>query len=295
MRIGHHVSISGFLSNAAARAVEIGANTLQIFSSSPRQWKASQLSLPEVARFRRAREKHDLAPLVVHDNYLINLAASEQSAVRALSVAAFRGEIERAVILEADYLVAHPGNYRGQTLEQGLLNIVQALAAASAGLNFGGLVVLLENTVGAGGGVQVGGRFEELKVLRDFALQHTGLKIGFCIDTCHTHCSGYDLATEAGAKATFIEMGGILGFDNIHVIHANDSMTPCNSHIDRHEHIGKGYIGEQGFRRILSHPKLRHKPFLLETPVDEPGDERRDIETLKSLCRKSRTITTKSS
>ncbi|MEO8028024.1 MAG: deoxyribonuclease IV [Bryobacteraceae bacterium] len=294
MRIGHHVSIAGSVVNAALQAVEIGANTLQIFSSSPRQWKGSKLSLPDVARFRKEREKHDLTPLVIHDNYLINLASRDGN-VRNLSIAAFREELERALILEADFLVAHPGNYKDQTLEQGLLNIIQALATASAGLNTGSLTVLLENTVGAGGGVQVGGRFEELKVLREFALQHTGLRIGFCIDTCHTHASGYDLATPDGAKKTFAEMEGVLGFENIHVIHANDSKAPLGSHIDRHEHIGKGYIGEHGFRRILTHPKLRHKPFLLETPVDQPGDERRDIEILKSLCRNSRTTIKKSS
>ncbi len=267
---------------------------MQIFSSSPRQWKGSKLSLPDVARFRKERDKHDLTPLVIHDNYLINLAAKEGN-VRNLSIAAFREELERAVILEADFLVAHPGNYKHQTLEQGLLNIIQALAAASDGLDTKGLVVLLENTVGAGGGVQVGGKLEELKVLREFAAQHTALKVGFCIDTCHTHAAGYDLATEAGAQDTFAELDRVLGFEHIHVIHANDSKGALGSHIDRHENIGKGYIGEQGFRRILSHPKLRPKPFLLETPVENPGDDQRDIETLQSLCRKSRTPTTKSS
>ncbi len=267
---------------------------MQIFSSSPRQWKGSTLSLPDVARFRQERDKHDLAPLVIHDNYLINLAAREGN-VRDLSIAAFREELQRAIVLEADFLVAHPGNYKDQTLEQGLLNIIQALANASDGIDTKSLTVLLENTVGAGGGVQVGGKFEELKILRDFAIEHTELKVGFCIDTCHLHASGYDLATEAGAKQTFAELDRVLGFENIHVIHANDSKTPLGSHMDRHCNIGKGYIGEQGFRRILTHPKLRHKPFLLETPVDEPGDDRRDIEILKSLCRKSRTTTTKSS
>jgi len=294
VRIGRHVSIAGSLSNASKEAVSIGANTMQIFSSSPRQWKGSTLSLSAVARFRQERDRHDLAPLVIHDNYLINLAAKEGT-VRDLSIAAFREELQRALILEADFLVAHPGNYREQTLEQGLLNIVQGMAIASAGIDTKGLTVLLENTVGAGGGFQVGGKFEELKVLRDFAIEHTSLQIGFCIDTCHLHASGYDLATEAGAKATLAELGRVLGFENIHVIHANDSKTPLGSHVDRHANIGKGYIGEQGFRRILTHPKLRQKPFLLETPVDEPGDDRREIETVKSLCRKSRTTTTKSS
>src|ERR1700726_2871763 len=119
IRIGHHTSISGALENSALKAVELGANTFQIFSSSPRQWKPSVLSAPSIAQFQRVREKHDLTPLVIHDNYLINLASAHEI-IRAQSVQAFRGELERAIAIGADYLVAHPGNYKGQTLEQGI-------------------------------------------------------------------------------------------------------------------------------------------------------------------------------
>jgi deoxyribonuclease-4 len=144
-------------------------------------------------------------------------------------------------------------------------------------------MVLLENTAGAG--AALGSRFEELGVMRQFAAELTDLKIGFCIDTCHCLASGYDVSTAAGLKQTVAEMDRTLGIENVRVIHSNDSKTGLGSHVDRHEHIGRGYIGEDGFRRILNHPKLRTKTFILETPVDEEGDELRNLEALKRLCR----------
>ena len=126
-----------------------------------------------------------------------------------------------------------------------------------------------------------------------FAAELTDLTIGFCIDTCHCHSSGYDVATAAGVKQTVAEIDRVLGIDNVKVIHANDSKTQLGSHVDRHEHIGHGYIGEEGFRRILNHPKLHNKAFILETPNDNAGDEARNIETLKKLCRKSSTTSSR--
>lgn len=292
LRIGIHTSIAGALEKSALKAHELGANTFQIFSSSPRQWKASTLSAPGIAAFQRVREKHDLAPLVIHDNYLINLASAHEN-VRALSVEAFRGELARAIAIGAEYLVAHPGNYKGCTIEQGILNFIQGVAAAASGLKFEKLMLLVENTVGAG--AQLGSRFEELHVIREYGAQMTDLAIGFCLDTCHLLAAGYDIATPQGLKKTVAEADRLLGIDNVRVMHANDSKSPLASHIDRHAHIGQGYIGLEGFRRILAHPRLRSKAFILETPVDQAGDDRRNLDTLKSLCPKSRTTTTKSS
>jgi deoxyribonuclease-4 len=292
LRIGLHTSIAGALERSALKAAELGANTFQIFSSSPRQWKASVPSQPGIQLLKRARERHDLAPLVIHDNYLINLAAASE-AIRALSIEAFRGELERAIAIGAEYVVAHPGNYRGHTLEQGLLHLLQGVAAAAHGLKFGKLMLLIENTVGAG--AQIGGRLEELHVIRDYASRMTDLPVGFCLDTCHLLASGYDVATAAGLKKTVAEIDRVLGLEHVRVMHANDSKTPLGSHVDRHENIGQGYIGLDGFRRILNHPGLRSKAFILETPVDKDGDDQRNLDTLKSLCRKSRTTTTRSS
>jgi len=251
-------------------------------------WKARPPSLEEVRRMREAREEFDLAPLVIHDNYLINLAAADES-IRRKSIAAFRGELERAVLIGAEFLVAHPGNYKNWTLEDGLRQAASSLAEAVDGLKTAGLTLLLENT--AGSGKSIGGRFEELAEIRRLAEDRCGLEIGYCIDTAHCLAAGYDVATPRGLRETVKEAGSVLGLDRVGVMHANDSKAPLASRVDRHEQIGKGYIGEEGFRRILRHPKLRKKPFILETPVEEEGDDRRNVEKLKELCRRSPTIT----
>jgi deoxyribonuclease IV len=284
LRLGLHTSISKSLENAAMKAVEAGANTFQIFSASPRMWRASPPAPSAVKLLQRARERYDLAPLVIHDNYLINLASCSEP-LRLQSTAAFRGEMERALAIGAEYLVAHPGNCKGHSVEQGIHAVIRSLAEAAQGLDTTNLTVLLENT--AGSGAALGSRFEELGVMRQFAAELTDLKIGFCIDTCHCLASGYDVSSAAGLRRTVAEMDRVLGIDNVLVIHSNDSKTGFGSHVDRHQHIGQGFIGEEGFRRILNHPKLRTKAFILETPVDAEGDELRNLEALKRLCRRS--------
>jgi deoxyribonuclease-4 len=244
-------------------------------------WRASVPDAQQIRLLKRAREKYDLKPLAIHSNYLINLASCSQE-LRSKSAESFRSEMERGLEIGAEYLVVHPGNCKGHTVEQGIVALVQSLAEAASGLDTRGLMVLLENT--AGSGEALGSRLEELALMRDCALQVTDLQVGFCIDTCHCHASGYDVATAAGLKKTVAEIDGVLGIENVRVIHTNDSKTPFNSRVDRHENIGEGHIGEEGFRRILNHPKLRSKPFILETPVDQEGDDRRNIETLKRLA-----------
>ena len=280
MRVGLHTSIAGALEGAALEAAKLGANTFQIFSSSPRMWKASVPSAPAIKLLNNAREKHDLFPLVIHDSYLINLASADE-VIRRKSIDAFRGELQRAIAIGAEFLVAHPGNYKGQTIEQGIYRVVEGVAEAAQGLTFGKLTLLLENTVGAG--AQLGGKFEELHVMREFAPKLTDLPIGFCLDTCHLLGAGYDITTEAGLADTLAEADRLLGLDNVHVIHANDSKGKLGSHLDRHQNIGEGEIGLEAFRRIVNHPQLRKKAFILETPVDNPGDDRRNLETLKAL------------
>ncbi len=287
MRIGIHTSIAGSLEKAALKAAELGANTFQIFSASPRMWRASQPDPVEVRRLKRARERLDLTPLAVHDNYLINLAASDP-VIREKSIAAFRAEIERALVLGAEYLVAHPGNYRGQTLEQGIRNVGLALERAARGMK-SRLMLLLENTAGCG--AQIGCRFEELAAIRELAQERVDLPVGFCLDTAHCLAAGYDIATADGLRRTVHEADRLLGLERVKVIHTNDSKAPLGARVDRHQHIGRGHIGDEGFRRILAHPKLRSKAFILETPVDEEGDDLRNVQTLKRLCRKSRTTT----
>jgi deoxyribonuclease-4 len=283
LRIGIHTSKSGSLENAALKAHELGANTFQIFSSSPRTWKAGRPDAADVRKFEAARAKFDLAPLAIHDSYLINLASCEP-AIRQQSISAFRGEIERALAIGAEYLVMHPGHCKGQPLEQGLMNVVQGLEEAAQGLRSDRLTILLENTVGAGG--QIGSRFEELAVIREFAGQRMDLRIGYCLDTCHCFASGnYNVATADGLKATVKLIETHLGIDNVPVFHTNDSKGAAGSRLDRHANIGEGQIGTEGFQRILNHPKLKKKAFILETPVDNPGDDRRNVDALWSVCR----------
>ena len=229
------------------------------------------------------RDKHDLHPLVIHDSYLINLASIDPT-IRAQSIAAFRGEVERALAMGADYLVAHPGNYKGQSIEAGMLAVIRGLTEATEGLKSKTLMVLLENTVGAG--AQLGRKFEELAVMGQLAQKEMNIKVGSCLDTAHCFaCGTYDISTAVGLRNTLKEADAVLGIENVRVIHTNDSKVGCGTCVDRHEHIGKGHIGLEGFRRILNHPKLRDKAFILETPVDEPGDDQRNLDTLKSLCK----------
>lgn len=281
MRVGLHTSISGSLESSALEAARLGANTFQIFSSSPRQWKASVPSAPGIKLLQRAREKHDLYPLVIHDNYLINLASADET-IRRKSIEAFRGELVRAIAIGAEYLVAHPGNYKGLSIEQGIHNVLAGIAEAATGLDYGKLMLLIECTAGAG--AQLGGKFEELHVMREFAPKLTGLPVGFCLDTCHLLASGYDITTEAGLNETMEEADRLLGLDNVRVIHANDSKGALGSHLDRHQNIGEGCIGLEAFRRIIKHAALRDKPFILETPVEKPGDDQRNLDTLRALA-----------
>ncbi len=281
LRIGIHTSRAKSLEEAGLEAHRLGANTFQIFSASPRMWRASKPGAADIQRLTAVRERLDLTPLVIHTNYLVNLASLDPE-VRTKSVASFRGELDRAKAIAADYLVLHPGNYKGQSLEQGLAAFALGLAEAASGFTAPALTVLLENTVGSGH--QIGRRFEELRMIRDLASRETALPVAYCLDTCHLFAAGFNVAEAAGLEETICAADRILGLDLVRVIHANDSKGELGSHLDRHENIGKGRIGESGFRRILTHPQLRPKPFILETPVESDDDARRDIDALKRLA-----------
>jgi deoxyribonuclease-4 len=293
LRIGIHTSSSPRLQNAALKALELGANCLQIFSASPRMWRAAPPPPEEAEAMKQLRAEHDLRPLVIHDSYLINLASGDET-IRAKSIAAFRAELERAFLIGAEYLVIHPGSHKDRTLEEGILAIAAALQEASAQLapppQFS---LLLENTAGAGN--TIGRTLEELKQIHDLAAPRVPFPIGYCLDTCHLYASGFDVATQAGLRDTVKRAEAVLGLDHVPVIHTNDSKGALASKLDRHANIGEGQIGLDGFRRILNHPKLRSKAFVLETPIDQPGDDLRNVNALKALCPKSRTTTKKSS
>jgi deoxyribonuclease IV len=280
IRIGIHTSIAGDISSSLEIAHGLGANALQIFSSSPRMWNRGGMRIAEAeaARFRARRKELGLGPLVIHDNYLINLA-SPNPVLRTRSVQAFHQELVRAIALGADYLVAHPGSGRESTPLAAVAAIAQGLKQAARGLKLGDLKILLENT--AGQGTSIGSRFEELRAILDSS---PDLPLGICIDTAHTFAAGWDLRTAEGLEKTLQALDRTVGLDRVYVVHVNDSKTHVGSRVDRHEHIGKGKIGLEAFGRILNHPLLAGRAFILETPIDKPGDDdRRNVAALWKL------------
>ena len=281
-RIGVHLGTAGGASNAVERAREIGANTFQIFSSSPRMWRAPKVDPKQADRMRELRAKHDVGPLVIHTSYLVNVC-SQTVEIREKSVAAFRGEIERALVLGAEYLVLHPGSWKGLTREEGLKLAAESIARAVAGLPWQGtgFHILIENTAGAE--FSLGGSFEQVAEL--VARLKPVAPVGVCLDTCHTHVAGYDLVTAKGYEETMSKIAATVGFDAVRVWHCNDAKAERGSKLDRHDHIGQGTIGVEPFRRLLNDARFAHAAFIAETPVDEPGDEERNVRILKSLVK----------
>jgi deoxyribonuclease-4 len=302
VRIGIHTSIAHGFSGSLESASKLGCNALQIFSASPRMWPriGSRILDSDAAAFRAKRAELGLGPLVIHANYLINLASSDP-VMRVRSIQAFHDEMVRGVALSADYLVVHPGSCcgktpgRGKTMAQALRDVAQAIRQAARGVRLCGkfgdlrdcrLRVLLENTSGMG--MAIGSRFEELKAIMDGAPE---LPLGVCLDTAHAFHAGYDIRSEAGLAQTIAALDRTVGLTRVAVLHVNDSKTPFASRVDRHEHIGRGKIGLEAFRRILNHPRLSAnssggcpgRAFLLETPIDAPGDDRRNVRRLWDL------------
>ena len=291
-RLGAHLSIAGGLPRAVDRAAASRCDALQIFTKSAGQWKARTLPPEEIALFRRRVEETGIHPVVAHNSYLINLAAAS-SALRSQSLAALLEEFDRAESLGLAGLVMHPGSYTSGTEAGGLRLIGQALASLLASRPTARTRILLEHT--AGQGTNLGHRFEHLAAILD----HVGgsPRVGVCLDTCHLLTAGYDLCSEEGYEETFRQFARIVGLDRIHVFHLNDSKKPCGSRVDRHEHIGKGCLGLEPFRRLLNDERFQGLPMLLETPkLETPASKRRsdvdpwDARNLRTLRRLMRTV-----
>jgi deoxyribonuclease-4 len=283
-RIGVHLGTAGGASNAVERAREIGANTFQIFSSSPRMWRAPKVDSKQAERMRALRVALDVSPLVIHTSYLVNVC-SQSGEVREKSIAAFRGEIERALVLGAEYLVLHPGSWKGLTREEGLKLAASSIKRAIDGLPWQGtgFHILIENTAGAE--FSLGGSFEQVAELVERL--RASAPVGVCLDTCHTHVAGYDLVSAEGYEETMTQVAATVGFDAVRVWHCNDAKAARGSKLDRHQHIGQGTMGVEPFRRLLNDARFAHAAFIAETPVDEPGDEERNVRVLKSLAQSS--------
>jgi deoxyribonuclease-4 len=280
-RIGVHLSTAGGSWTAVDRAVEIGANTFQIFSSSPRMWRASLVKPADARKMRELRSRYGVGPVAIHASYLINVC-SQTETVRANSVAAFRGEVERALALGAEFLVLHPGSWKGLTRDEGLRLAAESIERAVAGIDFAGkdFRILIENTAGAE--FSLGGKLEQVAELVERL--RPCAPVAVCLDTCHIHVAGYDIVSDAGYAGTMRQVGAILGFDTVRVWHCNDAKAAFGSKLDRHQHIGEGTIGAAPFRRLLHDPRFAHCAFIAETPVDEPGDEARNVAALKALA-----------
>ena len=279
-RIGIHLGTTGGASSAVERAREIGANTLQIFSSSPRMWRAGKIDPKEGVRVRNARAALDVGPLVIHTSYLVNVC-SQSDEVREKSVAAFRGEIERALALGAEFLVLHPGSWKGLTRDEGLKLAADSITRAIDGLAWQGTAfhILIENTAGAE--FSLGGSFEQVAEL--VSRLRVSAPVAVCLDTCHTHVAGYDLVSAEGYEETMQQVAATVSFDAVRVWHMNDAKAARGSKLDRHEQIGKGTIGLEPFRRLLNDERFARAAFIAETPVDAPGDEERNVQALLAL------------
>ncbi len=280
LKIGLHTSTSGGVETAAERAYRLGCNAFQIFSSSPRMWVPFPISRPQAEAMHLLRAQHQLAPLVIHTSYLVNLCSATPEFLRK-SITAFRGEVERGLALGAEYLVLHPGSFRGKTREEGLICAADSIAASVEGLDLeaGKLKILIENTAGAE--FSLGGSFDQVAELLDRLRR--AVPVGACIDTCHTHVSGYDIVTAEGFAATMKKLDATVGLKNVLVWHCNDAKSAFGSKLDRHQHIGQGTIGIEPFRRLLNDARTQHASFIAETPIDVPGDDQRNVETLKNL------------
>jgi len=280
-RIGIHLSTSGGTWTAVQRALDCGANCFQIFSSSPRQWKPSAVSASDAEKMRTLRATHNIAPLTIHASYLINLC-SQSEEVRKNSTAAFRGEVERALAIGANYLVFHPGSWKGLTRAEALQHAATNIEQAIDGLDCqtSQLRILIENT--AGSEFSMGGKLDQVADL--LHLLDRCAPVDVCLDTCHTHVAGYDIVTPEGYEETIQLIADSFGTQRVRVWHCNDAKAARGSKLDRHEHIGEGTIGPAAFRRLLHDTRFAHAAFIAETPVDDPGDTLRNVSILRTLA-----------
>ena len=279
MRIGLHVSIAGRIYEAIDRAEELGCETIQIFSRNPRGWLAARLDSSDADEFKRRKKAAGIFPVLVHIPYLINLATPDERLAKK-SMAAYIEDLERTNALGAEYFVTHLGSHVGSGEGAGIEHFAGRLNTILKRAN-PKCMILLENT--AGSGDSLGCRFEQIKRIID-AIEEKK-KIGVCFDTEHAYGAGYDVSTKEGLEETLKEFDRNIGLNRLKAVHFNDSKARLASRVDRHEHIGKGFIGKEGMKRIINHPKLKDLPFIMETPKKKPADDPMNMKMARSLCR----------
>jgi deoxyribonuclease-4 len=276
--LGAHESVARGIHLAFDRIQDAGGNALQIFTRNQRQWNPAPVSQEEQQLFTAAWQKHGNMPVASHASYLINLASGKPDLVKK-SITAFADELKRCELLNLSLVVIHPGSHGGDGVETGISRFTENLDRALE-IADNEVMVLLETTAGQGTGL--GSRFEELAAILEGSQYPE--KLGACIDTCHIFAAGYDIRSEESYQATMDEFDTLVGIQRIKFFHLNDSKKGLGSRVDRHEHIGQGEIGLDGFRNLLNDPRFTDHPMTLETPKGKDLQEDRDnLATLRSL------------
>lgn len=276
LRLGTHVSIAGGLDKAFSRGEQVGCTAIQIFTKNASRWKAKELQQDQIDAFKEARLKSSIDFVAAHDSYLINLASPEPDK-RHRALSAFIDEVERCAALGIEYLVMHPGAHMGNGIDNGLMLLTDSFRTIFSEVP-AGVTVLLENT--AGQGTCLGDHFEHLATVIEKVPEGD---FGICLDTCHAFAAGYDLSTTEGYQATMDEFDRLIGLDRLQLIHANDCKKPLGSRVDRHQHIGQGEMGSEGFAALMQDRRLRRVPKIIELPPGE--DNCFDLENLGLLRR----------
>ena len=258
------MSIAGGVYRALWRGQELGCDTIQIFTKNATQWQAKPLTKRDTEAFHQAREEMGIEPLIAHNSYLINLATPDD-ALYERSLEALWEELQRAETLEIPYLVMHPGSHRGAGEREGLYRIARGINLLHYRGGDMGLMIVLETT--AGQGTSLGHRFEHLA--RIIEMVEEDQRVGVCLDTCHVFAAGYDMSAPEGYEATMEEFDKVIGLNRLKAVHLNDSKATSGTRVDRHEHIGHGYMGLEPFRLLLQDPRLAAIPFILETPKEK--------------------------
>lgn len=277
--IGLHVSIAGSLDLAFDRAQEAGCTAFQIFTRNPRGWKFAPLDREQVSAFLEKRKKTSFGKIVDHMPYLPNLASSDRDTMK-VSRHAFNEEVRRCDALGVEYLVTHLGSHMGKGTVAGIRNVAAACDEALKGSG-GNSTILLENMAGQKN--CIGARFEELRQILDMVRRND--RVAVCFDTCHAFAAGFDLSAKAAVEATMGLFDELVGYDNLKVVHLNDSKGPLGSNLDRHENIGKGKIGSAGMKAFLHHRGVLERPIILETPYKDLKGERESIATVRKLLK----------
>lgn len=279
LKLGAHVSISGSIYQAVDRAVELKCNTFQIFTRNPQGWRFKELDPKEVEEFIRKVKENKLVEPVAHAPYLPNLASPRDDTYK-LSIETLRTELDRCGKLHVPYLVMHLGSHLGAGIEAGLKRLVNGCNKALSSVTNNVMLVL---EIMAGQKNSMGSTFEDVRRIYDGIEQKD--RVGICFDTCHAFAAGYDLRDKKTLNETLRKFDEIIGLKLLMVVHLNDSKGELGLGLDRHEHIGMGQIGKDGFRAVLNHPALKKLPMILETPDDERGDYSTDLNTLRRLAK----------